>query len=266
MDEGMNLALRILVYVCVIWIALFFIGRWVTYFPEKDPSVQLPADAKAVLLHTSDGEKISGWWFESSKGPFATIYLHGNGGYLSIYIDHLEAIRRAGSSVLIIDYRGYGESTGKPSEAGLYADAQAAYDWLRKRGYPANRIIVQGLSLGSAVAVDLAVRNPIGGVVLEAPLSSARAVAADRIGFIGWTLPLGFESISKIGKLKAPLLVIHGDRDRVIDIRLGRDLFAAAPQPKEFLTVPRAGHEDLPMIAGPAYQAALKRLYERCPQ
>jgi fermentation-respiration switch protein FrsA (DUF1100 family) len=264
MNEAMTLALRISIYLLILWVVLVFVGRRMIYFPEKSPRVELPVDAKAVSLNTPDGERISGWWFESDQGPYATIYLHGNGGYLSIYIDHLEAIRKAGSSLLIIDYRGYGESTGSPSESGLYADAQAAYDWLRKRGYPANRIVVQGLSLGTAVAVDLASRNSVGGVVLEAPLSSARAVAADLIGFPGWTLPLGFDSIGKIGKLRAPLLVIHGDRDRVINLRLGRELFDAAPEPKEFFLVPGAGHEDLPMIAGPRYQDALVRLYQRC--
>ena len=260
----MSLALRIFVCAIAAWSALVWIGRKWTYFPEHLAASEIPADAQEVTLPTPDGERLKAWWFEVPGAPLATLYLHGNGGYLSIYIDHLRAIQRAGHSLLIIDYRGYGESTGAPSESGLYLDAQTAYQWLRQRGYPAERIVLQGWSLGSAVAVELATKNKVGGVVLEAPLSSARAVAAGIVPWLGWTLPLGYDSLAKIPSLQAPLLVIHGDRDRVIDLALGRELYAAAPEPKEFVVVPGAGHEDLPMIAGPRYQAALQRLYQRC--
>jgi len=264
MDEAMSLALRIFVLALVMWGLLVWVGRKFTYFPSRGVESELPAGAQVVTLPTSDGERLQCWWFETVGSPLVTLYLHGNAGYLSIYSEHLQAIREAGHSVLMIDYRGYGQSTGSPNEAGLYLDAQAAYEWLRKRGYPAERIVVQGLSLGSAVAVDLASKRKVGGLVLEAPFSSARAVAAGILPLVGWTLPLGYESIAKIPALKAPLLVIHGDRDRVIHLQLGRDLYAAAPEPKEFLLVAGAGHEDLPMIAGAAYQQALRRLYQRC--
>ncbi len=259
-----TVALRIVIYLVVIWVALVWVGRKYTYFPDRSPDTETPAGAQTVTIQTPDGERLRAWWFEAPGASLATLYLHGNGGYLSIYVDHIEAVRRLPQSFLIIDYRGYGDSTGSPSETGLYTDAQAAYQWLRQKGYPPQKIIVQGWSLGSAVAVELAIKNQIGGLVLEAPLSSARAVAAGILPFIGWTLPLGFDSIAKIPSLKVPLLVIHGDRDRVINHTLGRDLYDAAPEPKEFLLVPGAGHEDLPMVAGLRYQAALQRLYQRC--
>ncbi len=264
MNEAMSLALRIFVYALVIWGTLVWLGRKYTYFPSRGVESEVPAGARVITLPTADGERLQGWWFEAPGAPLATLYLHGNGGYLAIYSEHLQAIRKAGHSVLIIDYRGYGQSTGSPSESGLYLDAQTAYEWLRQRGYPAERIVVQGLSLGSAVAVELASKQKVGGLVLEAPFSSARAVAARILPLVGWTLPLGYESITKIPGVKVPLLVIHGDRDRVINLQLGRDLYTAAPEPKEFLLVPGAGHEDLPMIAGEAYQQALRRLYQRC--
>lgn len=264
MSEAMNLALRIFVYVIVIWGAVALLGRKFRFFPDPVIAGELPAGAEAVTIQTQDGEHLSAWWFNAPGAPLATLYLHGNGGYLAVYSEHLLAIRQAGHSLLIIDYRGYGQSTGSPSEQGLYTDGQAGYQWLRQKGYPGERIILQGLSLGTAVAVEIASRNKIGGMVLEAPLSSARAVAASVLPIIGWTLPLGFDSIAKIPRLQAPLLVIHGGRDRVINLALGRDLFAAAPEPKEFLLVPGAGHEDIPMVAGLKYQAALQRLYQRC--
>lgn len=260
----MALALRILLYVAVIWGGLFWLARKSTYFPGRAATSEVPPGAEVVTIATPDGERLRAWWLPAPGAALATLYLHGNGGYLEVYAEHLQAVRQAGQAVLIIDYRGYGESSGSPSEAGLYVDAQAAYDWLRQRGYAPERIVVQGLSLGSAVAVEIGTRNRIGGLVLEAPFSSARAVAAGIVPILGWTLPLGFDSIGKIAALRAPLLLIHGDRDRVIPLRLGQDLYHAATKPKEFLLVPGAGHEDLPFIAAERYQAALRRLYERC--
>ncbi|MBY0504571.1 MAG: alpha/beta hydrolase [Bryobacteraceae bacterium] len=261
----MSLFLRVILYAAVIWGALLWIGRKYTYFPTQGAANDRPSDAHAVIISTADGEKLSAWWFPSPGAKLATLYLHGNGGHLPIYVEHLAAVRSVPQSLLIIDYRGYGESTGSPSETGLYTDGQAAYDWLKQRGYPGERIVVQGWSLGSAVAVDVASRNRVGGLVLEAPLSSARAVAATILPVIGWTLPLGFDSLAKIPAIRSPLLVIHGDRDRVIQLGLGRDLYAAAQGPKEFLLVPGAGHEDLPFLAGARYQEALRRLYARVP-
>ncbi len=264
MNIEMTWALRIAALLFVLWGGLALLGRKLTYFPMQAPSNELPADAEAVSIQTPDGERLSAWWFHQPGAQLVTLYLHGNGGYLSMYTEHVGAIQRAGHSLLILDYRGYGKSSGSPSEAGLYTDAQSGYEWLRQRGYRPKQIVVQGLSLGSAVAVEVATRNPVGALVLEAPFSSAPAVAALIFPVIGWTLPLGYNSISKIPALRAPLLVLHGDGDRIIDLSLGRELFNAAPDPKEFVLVPGAGHEDLPMVAGIAYQAALQRLYSRC--
>ncbi len=254
----------------LVWGALALVGHQMTYFPTRAVSAESPEGAEELSIATPDGERLHAWWYEKPasklRAPLATLYLHGNIGHLGVYANHLRPVRQAGTSVLIIDYRGFGRSTGSPNEAGLYLDAQAGYDWLRERGYQPHQIIVQGLSLGTAVAVELATKNPVGGLVLEAPFTSARAVAAFRVPVIGWTLPLGYDSIGKIPALRAPLLVMHGDQDRIIDPAQGRELYAAAAEPKEFLMVPGAGHQDLPMVAGVAYTAALQRLYSRCCQ
>lgn len=238
-----------------------------TYYPMRSAGQPVPEGAEEISISTPDGERLNAWWFERPasklRTPLATLYLHGNIGHLGVYANHLRPVRQAGTSVLIIDYRGFGGSTGSPDEAGLYTDAQAGYDWLRERGYQPHQIIVHGLSLGTAVAVELATKNPVGGLILEAPFTSARAVAAFRVPVIGWTLPLGYDSLGKIPALKAPLLVMHGDRDQIIDPAQGRELYAAAAEPKEFLLVPGAGHQDLPMVAGATYPAALRRLYQR---
>ncbi len=254
---------RILALFLVLWGVLAIAGRRLLYFPSPDRTPSLPRGASAVQIATPDGERLSCWWYEIPGASQVTLYLHGNGGYVALYEEYVDAIRAVPQSVLIMDYRGYGASTGSPDEQGLYTDAQAAYDWLRRRGFPAQRIVVQGFSLGSAVAVELASHNPVGAVILEAPFTRARDVANGILPGIGWSLPLGFDSLGRISRLQAPLLVINGDADRMIDPVLGRELFASAPHPKDFLQVSGAGHEDLPMKAGPLYRQALERLYAK---
>ncbi len=173
----------------------------------------------------------------------------------------MRAIVAAGSSLLIPDYRGYGKSEGKPSEAGLYMDADAAYQWLIDQGHTQERIVIQGESLGTAVAVDLAARKPCAGVVLEAPFNSASQVAAGILPFLGPLIVRSFDSKRKIGRIRAPLLFMHGDRDEVIPFKLGQDLYAAAPEPKSFWTIEGAGHNDLLDVAGERYREHLAAFY-----
>jgi abhydrolase domain-containing protein 17 len=157
--------------------------------------------------------------------------------------------------VLAYDYPGYGASTGAPSEAGAYAAADAAYDYAtRTLGIPPERIIIHGRSLGGGVAVDLASRRPSAGLVLESTFLSA-----SRVGF-GFR-PFVFErfnSVAKVSRIRCPTLVIHGQADPVIAFAHGRALFAALRVPKDSLWVPRAGHNDLALVAGDRYWTALK--------
>jgi fermentation-respiration switch protein FrsA (DUF1100 family) len=161
----------------------------------------------------------------------------------------------------MIDYRGYGRSNGRPTERGLYADAAAAYDWARQQGYAPDRIVVHGESLGSAVAIDLASQRPCAAVVLEAPFPSAKQVASTVLPILGPLLIWGYDSRSKIPKVNVPVLIIQGDRDEVIALRLGQALFAAAHEPKSFWIVPGAGHNDLVETAGPEYRRRLASFY-----
>ena len=161
----------------------------------------------------------------------------------------------------MIDYRGYGKSTGRPSEKGLYADAEAAYDYLLKTSRP-QEIIVHGESLGTAVAVDLASRRQCGGVVLEAAFTAASAVAGTVLPMIGPMLIESFDSRRKITRVQAPILFIHGSADLTIPLRLGRALFDAAPEPKYFWAVPGADHNDIVESGGLEYRKRLRSFYE----
>lgn len=217
--------------------------------------------ATDVWLTTRDGAAFTAGSCARRAG-LATLYLHGNAGNLTHRFPHYHEIAAAGSSILAIDDRGYGKSSGRPTERGLYADADAAYDHLLKSGYSPARIVLQGESLGTAVAVDLASRRPCAALILEAPFSSAGDVARTVVPVIGPMLVWGFDSRRKIARVAAPLLVIQGSRDEIVPPRLGRAVFDAAPEPKSLWIVPGAGHNDIVESAGESYRLRLRSFYQ----
>lgn len=245
--------------------ALLYLASRSVYFPSLYPAgqwqLQEAIGARDVWMVASDGVRLHGWFVPSPGGRYTTLHLHGNGGNITHRVELAQEIAKAGSSVLLVDYRGYGRSEGRPTEAGLYRDADAAYDYLMAQGTRPDSLIIHGESLGSAVAVDLAVRKRCAGLVLEAPFSSVRAVAGKVLPGLGPLLIWGFHSKAKIPGLRVPLLLMHGDRDEVIDYSLGRELFSAAPEPKQFWTVTGATHNDILMVAGDAYRAKLSEFY-----
>ena len=253
-----------IVIACVVGI-LFIAASRAPYYPMKYPSgfweLQSKLGAKDVWLLTSDGVRLHAWWVMAPQASLVTLYLHGNAGNISHRFMPIRDITAAGSSVLMLDYRGYGRSEGSPSEHGLYADADAAYRYLLDHGYRARHIVLQGESLGTAAAVDLAARKECAGVVLEAAFTSGRDVANTVLPVIGPLLFRGFDSKSKIATIRAPLLFFHGDRDEIIPLKLGRRLFEAAPEPKYFIEIPGAGHNDLVETAGSSYRERLHEFY-----
>jgi fermentation-respiration switch protein FrsA (DUF1100 family) len=244
---------------------LYYLANRSLYFPmrypEGDWEVQRQLGAVDVWLRAADGTRLNAWWFPRPDSRIVTLFLHGNAGNITHRSTHAREIVNAGSALLLLDYRGYGRSEGRPSEAGLYADASAAYQYLVEAGYGAENIVVHGESLGTAVAVDLAARRPCGGVVLEAPFSSAKDVAARVLPVLGPMVIWSFDSAAKIGSLREPLLVMHGDHDEVIPYGLGRALFEAAHGPKSFWTVSGAGHNDIVETGGGEYGRRLREFY-----
>jgi fermentation-respiration switch protein FrsA (DUF1100 family) len=241
---------------------LYFAANRAVYHPWRYPSgwweVQNQVSAADVWLRARDGVRLHAWWIDPPGARIATLFLHGNAGNITHRVSHIREITAAGSALLLLDYRGYGKSEGRPTERGLYADAEAGYEYLSALGRP---IVAHGESLGTAVAVDLAAKRPCAGVVLEAPFPSARAVAARVLPGIGPLLIFSYDSASKIRSVHAPLLVLHGDRDSVIPFELGRALFDAAAEPKAFWKVPGADHNDLVEAAGERYRERLREFY-----
>jgi fermentation-respiration switch protein FrsA (DUF1100 family) len=244
---------------------LFMVARRAPYYPIKYPSglwqLQGAVGAEDAWFLTSDGVRLHAWWVLAPQASLVTLYLHGNAGNVTHRFLQIREITAAGSSVLMLDYRGYGKSGGSPSEHGLYADADAAYLYLLDYGYSARQIVLQGESLGTAAAVDLASRKECAGVVLEAAFTSGRDVANTILPIIGPLLFRGFDTKSKIVNIRAPLLFFHGDHDEIIPLKLGRSLFEAAPDPKYFIEVPGARHNDLVERAGPSYRERLHEFY-----
>ena len=203
--------------------------------------------ASVETLTTADGEKIILWYAPARAGMPTILYFHGNAGEIGDRPLRFNYYHSGGFGVAYLSYRGFGGSSGSPSEAGLIADANAAYDWLIAKGVEPGRIALLGESLGSGVAVQLAAKREVGAVALEAPYTSTVEVAAK----IYWWLPVHalmkdqFKSIDFIAAVVAPLLVVHGDQDELIPVEFGRRLFAAANQPKELEVVQGFGHDVL---------------------
>lgn len=227
-------------------VAAYVLQRRLIYFPTTARVAPAAAGLPQfqVVALASGEERIVGWWRPPPQaGAGVVLYLHGNGGNLADRADRLRDLAAAGFGVLAIDYRGYGGSTGEPSEAGLRQDALAAYDFARAQG-PGSRIAVVGESLGSGVATRLATERPVAGLLFDSPFTSMARMTRLRAPILPGTLLLRDRYLSeeRIDDVNAPLLILHCDRDIAIPISEGRRLFAAAREPKRFVTVPGCGH------------------------
>jgi pimeloyl-ACP methyl ester carboxylesterase len=228
--------------------------RWLetrmTFHPTRTMFRERPSAAKDVWLTTRDGVRLHGWLFENGgPAPKTTIiFFHGNGGNISHVGWVGERLSARGFDVLLIDYRGYGESDGHArDETDLNADGDAALAYVvETRKVPAARVVLYGQSLGTTVAADLASRQECGALILESGLSSASAMASASLPWLpSWLHIVGknrFASAAKLAKVRAPVLITHGDPDSVIPTAEGRALFAGANEPKQLIIFPGAGH------------------------
>ncbi len=208
-----------------------------------------------LKLKTEDGTQISAVYLQNPQAIYTILYSHGNAEDLATLAPMLEDIRRMGFAVFAYDYHGYGTSSGTPSERNAYRDVDAAFAYLTQTLHtPAERIIAQGRSLGGALAVDLAARQPVAGLILESSFLTAFRVVT-RIPIFPFDL---FRSDDKIKRVHCPVLVIHGRRDEVIPFWHGARLFTLANAPKMSLWIDGAGHNDLSEIAGARYEQALQ--------
>ena len=229
------------------------------YLPSR-AILQTPAAAGLrfadVALRTEDGERLHGWWIPASAPVIGHVLLcHGNAGNVGDRIPHVALLSAAGFDVLAFDYRGYGRSSGRPSELGTYRDVRAARDaLLQQEGVDAARVLYLGESLGGAVALALAVDVQPAGLILQSTFTSVRDMARLHYPLVPRALvPDAYPSLRLIRRLEAPLLVLHGDRDRIVPVMHGEELFAAAPGPKRIEVFAAVAHNDVIARAGPAW-------------
>jgi len=223
--------------------------RRLIYFPSPGP-VPYVVGARDVVLETEDGIRLGAWYFPA--GRTAVLVCNGNGGDRSMRAPLAAALNRLGYSVLLFDYRGYGGNPGSPTEDGLAADARAARAWLDAQP-DVDRIAYFGESLGAAVAIGLAMQRPPAALVLRSPFTSLSDVAAVHYPWLPARRLLldRYPSIERIASVSAPLLVIAGDRDDIVPEALSRRLYDAAGEPKRYVVIRGAGHNDADLLDGP---------------
>ncbi|MFA5101058.1 MAG: alpha/beta hydrolase [Candidatus Omnitrophota bacterium] len=215
-------------------------------------------DFEDIEIESADKVALHGWFVPHRQARCVVLFFHGNAGNISHRVEKLEMLNKLGLSVFIIDYRGYGRSTGRPTETGLYRDAQAAYQYLRfARGTTPKQIIIYGESLGSAVAVELAGKVPCAGLVLEGAFSGFRDMAAIRYPYIPRALVSdSFNSLAKINSVKSPVLFIHAVSDEVVPLGQAVKLYDAYRGKKYFSRLP-GQHNDCAFVSQNEYQACV---------
>ena len=233
---------------------LFVLQRSMLYFPDSSmpsPHQSLVPEMEAVSVTTADGLEIQSWYRAAEDGRATVVLFHGNAGHIGNRAFKARVFMKAGFGMMLVGYRGYGGNPGKPTEDGLYEDARAALQFLDGKDGDSSDVVLYGESLGSGVAVQMAMERargtPVGGLIVEAPFTSIADVAAHHYPFLPARLMVWdrFDSAAKIARIEAPLLVIHGENDRTVPTRFGRALFAAAVEPKESHWIENADHNGL---------------------
>ena len=224
---------------------LYFMLRWFEHRQVYQPYRSLETNGNElgrpfedVYFQTADGLKLNGWFFPADNGSsrrhFVYLLCHGNAGNISHRLDHVAALLETGASVFNFDYRGYGRSEGRPGEEGTYLDAQAACQWLRRKGFAATDILALGESLGGGIASELALREPLGGLILQSTYTSVTDVGAELFPWlpVRWIGTIKYDTHARLPRVKVPVLVLHSRSDGLIGFHHAEKNFAAANEPK----------------------------------
>ena len=251
MRSVLNIVLLPAIAYAVVLLLVFLFQSRLVYFPQFERELTatprvVGLDYEDVTLHTADAEKLHGWWVPARDARGAVLIFHGNAGNISHRLDYLTMFNHLGYAVLIIDYRGYGKSTGTPSEAGTYRDADAAWQYLMEtRKLKPQDVVVLGESLGGGVATWLAAKYPPRALILASVFTSVPDFGAR----VYWWLPvrllarIDYNSRERMPQITAPVLIAHSREDDIVPFAHGEALFAAAREPKQFLVM-SGGHND----------------------
>jgi hypothetical protein len=245
-----KLALGLVAVYAAVALAAYLGQRKLMYFPDTErtePAEEGLAGVAERTIETPDGHRIVAWYGKARPGKPTLLYFHGNGGSLAARAPRIARFMDQGWGVYMMTYRGYGGSTGSPSEVANVADARLAYQALVREGVSPTSIIAYGESLGSGIAVQIAAELPVAGVILDAPYTSIVDVAAQAYPFLPVRLLLidRYDTTRYIGAIRAPLLILHGAYDGVVPVEMGRELARLAPGPKRLVVFPNGHHSDL---------------------
>ncbi|MCD4825650.1 MAG: alpha/beta hydrolase [Phycisphaerae bacterium] len=266
-----------IVLIVVVVMLIFFIGcqSRIMYHPTReleDTPGDLSLEYQDVWLETSDGPKIHGWWVPADRNRGTVLFFHGNAGNISHRLATIAIFHSLGMNVLIIDYRGYGRSEGKPTEDGTYRDAEAAWAYLvNERKIPPEKIVVFGRSLGGALAVYIASQNhdqpqnSPAGLIAESSFTSAPDMAASMIPLlpIRWLVRFKYNSLERIPNVRCPVLIVHSQDDDLVPYKFGQSLYAAAGEPKKLVTL-EGGHNDGFILCEDEYVEQLDDFFKEC--
>jgi fermentation-respiration switch protein FrsA (DUF1100 family) len=226
--------------------------RRVRYSPEE-----LGLEFEEITITASDGVKLNGWYIPAPNAKFTMLFLHGNGGNIAHRLDSIQLFYNLGLNCFIFDYRGYGKSTGKPTEQGTYLDATAAYEWLTKeKGIKPRDIIIFGRSLGGSIAAELARKTETGSLILESAFTSYVAMGKKFYWYmpVKWFARYRYNTLEYIRDVKCPVMVIHSPDDEIIPFEFGRQLYIAANEPKKFVEI-SGGHNDGFLVSAELYKS-----------
>jgi uncharacterized protein len=242
---------------------LEFSEKGIVFFPDPH-LVGTPKDVgleyEDVWFEAADGIQLHGWWVPKAGAP-VLVWFHGNAGNISHRLENIHLLHDlVGVQVFIFDYREYGRSQGRISREGTFIDAAAAFRYAAEtRGIPGEDIVLFGRSLGTALASDLAVKHPCRALILESAFTNSSDMAKLLAPFLfDWRPRVPYDNLGKIARVKAPVLIIHGEEDEIIPVEMGRRVFAAANSPKDLYLIPGAHHNDTYGVGGEAYFQRLK--------
>jgi fermentation-respiration switch protein FrsA (DUF1100 family) len=261
----------ILILLGAVALTLMIFEKRFIFHPTRDHETTPSAlgipyeDLRIVARH---GAELHAWFLPRPSARGTLLFFHGNAGNISHRVEKAGLLRRLGLQVLLLDYRGYGHSTGRPSEEGTYRDARAAWSALRSRSdVDPSRIVCFGESLGGAVAIDLATEEPCRALIIESSFTSMRDVAADIVHFtpLARLIATRYDSLSKLPRVHAPVLFLHGTRDDLVPFHHSERLFAAANPPKELFAIEGAGHNDPFVVARRAWMERIDRFLGSLP-
>jgi fermentation-respiration switch protein FrsA (DUF1100 family) len=247
--------------------ALYLFQKKLVFYPMREFTMtpdQIDLPYEDVYINVTPNEKVHGWFFtannpDSNMQPPVVLFCHGNAGNISHRLETADFILSLGADILLFDYRGYGQSDGSPSEANVYSDAEACYNWLlEQKGVKPEDIVLFGRSLGGAVVIELAQRVTCRGLIIESSFTSAEEMGKRIFPFLPtkYLLRYEFDSIGKIGSVTCPVLVTHSPDDEIVPFDMGKKLFASANEPRRFVPL-RGGHNEREYLADSVYSQAV---------